>query len=597
MTALIRLMLPFAGLILVLTACGPQSQAPDTDMGVSENTEIQEAFDQFSEEFIEAMLVHSPEWAIYQGRYENADQVTLPTPAQRAADLDFLTLWMAQLEAFDPADLRAEQRSDYALIENVISSRLWYQQEFRRWQWNPASYNAVRVISVLLNTDFAPLDERLRIVMARLAAVPEYYEAARQNIDRPTLEHLDLAIVQNQGAFSVLNEELLEQVRSSGLSATEKAEFEQYFAAAEAAIKDWIDYLGMLSEQWADRDDVRSFRIGPELYEQKFAYDIQSQFTAEELYQRALQEKERLLTEMDEITIGLWPDYFPDTPLPEDRLERIGTLIDYLSNQHSPLEEFVPEIRRQIPQLAEFVRENDLLFQDPEKPLVVRETPEYMRGTGAIASVSSPGPFNPGAETYYNITPLEHFGPEAAASYLREYNDWILQILNIHEAIPGHYTQLLHANLSPSLVKSLFGNGAMIEGWAVYSERMMLEEGWGNYEPELWLMHGKWLLRVVHNAILDYEVQVLGAERDEIVTMLQEEAFQEVSEATQKWRRATLSQVQLTSYYAGYAEIYELREQMKAALGEDFNLRDWHNEFLSYGSAPVSVIGELMASQ
>ena len=597
MTALIRLMLPLAGLVLFLAACGPQPQVPDADMDVSENTEIQEAFDQFSEEFIEAMLVHSPEWAIYQGRYENADQVTLPTPAQRAADLDFLTFWMAQLEAFDPAELRAEQRSDYALIENVISSRLWYQQEFRRWQWNPASYNAVRVISVLLNTEFAPLDERLRIVMARLAAVPEYYEAARQNIDRPTLEHLDLAIVQNQGAFSILNEELLEQVRTSGLSATEKAQFEQYFAAAEAAIKDWIDYLGMLSEQWADRDDVRSFRIGPELYEQKFAYDIQSQFTAEELYQRALQEKERLLTEMDEITIGLWPDYFPDTPLPEDRLERIGTLIDYLSNQHSPLEEFVPEIRRQIPQLAEFVRENDLLFQDPEKPLVVRETPEYMRGTGAIASVSSPGPFNPGAETYYNITPLEHFGPEAAASYLREYNDWILQILNIHEAIPGHYTQLLHANLSPSLVKSLFGNGAMIEGWAVYSERMMLEEGWGNYEPELWLMHGKWLLRVVHNAILDYEVQVLGAERDEIVTMLQEEAFQEVSEATQKWRRATLSQVQLTSYYAGYAEIYELREQAKAALGEDFNLRDWHNEFLSYGSAPVSVIGELMASQ
>ncbi len=594
MTALIRFVFSSAVLVFFLAACGPQPQSPDSETAVSINTEAQDAFDQFSEAFIEAMLVHSPEWAIYQGRYENAGEMTLPTPTQRAANLDFLTLWLEQLETFDLDSLRVEQRSDYALIHNVLSSRVWYQQEFRSWQWNPASYNVVRTIAVLLNTEFAPLDERLRIVMARLASVPDYYEAARQNIDRPTLEHIDLAMVQNQGAFSVLNDALIDQVRSSGLSATEKAQFEQYFAEAEAAIKDWIDYLGTLSEQWANRDDVRSFRIGAELYEQKFAYDIQSQFTAEELYQRALLEKERLLTEMDEITEDLWVDYFPDVDMAGDRLERIGMLIDHLSDRHVALEEFVPEIRRQIPQLADFVRENDLLFQDPEKPLVVRETPEYMRGTGAIASVSSPGPFNPGADTYYNITPLEHFGPELAASYLREYNHWILQILNIHEAIPGHYTQLLHANLSPSLVKSLFGNGAMIEGWAVYSERMMLEEGWGDYEPELWLMHGKWLLRVVHNAILDYEVQVLGRGRDEIVAMLQDEAFQEVSEATQKWRRATLSQVQLTSYYAGYAEIYELREQMKAELGEEFNLRDWHNEFLSHGSSPVSVIAELM---
>ena len=581
---------------LFLVACqSDQSSQPSmVTEPASSATETQVAFDNFSQEFIEAMLAHSPEWAIYQGRYENAGTMTLPTPAQRASNLDFLTTWLEALQVFDPADLTDAQQSDYALLENTLNARLWYQQDFRSWQWNPASYNPARTIAVLLNTDFAPVEDRLRLVMSRLESVPAYYEAARQNIDRPTTEHLDLAIVQSNGAFSVLNDALIERARASELSATEKAEFEQYHTAATAAIKGWIDYLATLSEQWAGRDDVRSFRIGEALYEKKFAYDIQSQFTARALYERALNEKEQLLIEMDEITIDLWPKYFSGTSIPADRFERIGMLIDHLSDQHVALEDFVPEIRRQIPLLAEFVRENDLLFQDPEKPLVVRETPLYMRGTGAIASVSSPGPFNPGAETYYNITPLEHYGPEAAASYLREYNHWILQILNIHEAIPGHYTQLLHSNLSPSLVKSLFGNGAMIEGWAVYSERMMLEEGWGDHEPELWLMHGKWLLRVVHNAILDYEVQVLGRGRDEIIAMLQNEAFQETSEATQKWRRATLSQVQLTSYYTGYAEIYALREQMKANLGDEFNLRDWHNEFLSYGSAPVPVIARLM---
>jgi len=579
---------------LVLVACQHETNQQDLTEPTPAPSEAQQAFDQFSADFIEAMLAHSPEWAIYQGRYENAGEVTLPTPSQRAANLDFLSVWLEALRVFNPEELSVNQRPDYALLENVLSSRIWYQQEFRGWQWNPASYNVARTIAVLLNTEFAPLEERLRVVMSRLDDVPSYYDAARQNIDRPTLEHLELAIIQSRGAFSVLNEGLLDRVRGSGLSATEKAEFEQLLSGAEAAIRGWIDHLMTLSEQWAERDDVRSFRIGEALYEQKFAYDIQSTFTARELYERALAEKERLLVEMDGITVDLWSKYFADRPMPNDRFERIGALIDHLSDRHVALEDFVPEIRRQIPLLADFVRENDLLFQDPEKPLVVRETPEYMRGTGAIASVSSPGPFNPTADTYYNITPLEHYGPEAAASYLREYNHWILQILNIHEAIPGHYTQLLHSNLSPSLVKSLFGNGAMVEGWAVYFERMMLEEGWGDYEPELWLMHGKWLLRVVHNAILDYEVQVLGRGRDEIIAMLQTEAFQEVSEATQKWRRATLSQVQLTSYYTGYAEIYALRESMKAERGEDFNLKDWHNQFLSYGSAPVPVIAELM---
>lgn len=587
---------PFLAILLVVlvAACGPTDNSENSSADTGVANEQQEVFEQFSQALIEAMLAHSPEWAIYEGRYENAGTMTLPTPSQRAANLDFWTQWLAELEAFDVQQLTESQRPDYALLHNALSRQIWYQQTFRSWQWNPASYNIAGPIAVLLNTDYAPLEERLRSVMNRLASVPSYYEAAKQNIETPTLEHTDLAIVQTQGAFSVLNDELIEKVRESQLSATEKAQFEQHYAQAQAAIRDWQDFLANLQETWADRDDVRSFRIGADLYEQKFAFDIQSEFSAQELYQRALAEKEALLEEMDGITVDLWPQYFPEEAMPEARLIRIKQMIDHLSNRHVALEDFVPEIRRQIPLLAQFVQENDLLFQDPEKPLVVRETPEYMRGTGAIASVSSPGPFNPGAETYYNITPLEHFGEEAARSYLREYNHWILQILNIHEAIPGHYTQLLHANLSPSLVKSLFGNGAMIEGWAVYSERMMLEEGWGDYEPELWLMHGKWLLRVVHNAILDYEVQVLGRGRDEIIGMLQNEAFQEVSEATQKWRRATLSQVQLTSYYAGYAEIYALREAMKESLGEDFNLRDWHNEFLSYGSAPVSVIADLM---
>jgi hypothetical protein len=549
-----------------LLACSDQSEPPapvgeeaaDTATeapAMDADATAPPAFAEFTNELIERMLAHSPEWAVYQGRYEQAE---------------------------------------YALLDNRLRALRWYQTELEAWRWNPARYNVAGVINVILNTDFAPLAERVEIVRARLAEVPAYYDAARGNIEGPTMEHVELAILQNQGGLRSLGEPLEAKLDEAGLDDVQRAEFVAVLEPARAAIEGWVAHLQAMQTALAESGEARSFRLGAELYEQKFAFDIQAGFTARQLYERALEEKERLLTDMDEIAVDLWPSYFPERELPDDRLVRIGDLIDRLSDRHTTVEEFIPEIRRQIPELEAFVRENNLLYQDPEKPLVVRETPEYMRGGGAIASVSAPGPFNPGAETYYNVTPLETYGEEQAASYLREYNHWILQILNIHEAVPGHYTQLLHANLSPSLVKSLFGNGAMIEGWAVYAERMMLEAGWADNEPEMWLMYGKWALRVVHNAILDYAVQVEGLDRDEAIRLMRDEAFQEESEATQKWRRLTLSQVQLTSYFSGYAEIYDYRERVKEELGEDFDLEAFHNQFLSYGSAPVSVIVDLM---
>ena len=230
--------------------------------------------------------------------------------------------------------------------------------------------------------------------------------------------------------------------------------------------------------------------------------------SAKALYEKALADKSRVQEEMAKITTQLWSTYFT-TPQPVDKNKATRQLIDKLSSKHVKRDAFVDEVRAQIPELVKFVNDNNLVTLNPEKPLVVRETPEYMRGF-AGASISAPGPYEKSSNTYYNVTPLDAMDDESAESYLREYNHWILQVLNIHEAIPGHYTQLVYSNESPSLIKSLFGNGAMVEGWAVYTERMMLEEGYGNFEPELWLMYYKWNLRVIANTLLDYSIQVKG---------------------------------------------------------------------------------------
>ena len=251
------------------------------------------------------------------------------------------------------------------------------------------------------------------------------------------------------------------------------------------------------------------------------------------------------------------------------------------------------EVERQLPELTKWVTDHHLLELDASKPLIVRETPLHKRGI-AGASIDAPGPYDASAPTYYNVTPLDGERAERAESWLREYNRWMLPVLNIHEAIPGHYVQLVYANRSPSLIKSIFGNGAMIEGWAVYAERAMLESGYGEHRAEAWLVYSKWNLRSVCNTILDYGVHAGAMTEAEAMDLLTRQAFQTEAEASEKWQRVKLTSVQLTSYFSGYAAILDLRETLKRERAGDFDLKRFHEQFLSYGSAPVRVIRELM---
>ena len=573
-----------------LSPANSQDTAAQTSVAMAPSAK----FSQFSEQFIAALWQQYPEASLWAGYGKYDDIITIPNQAARTASVAFSKAWLAKLAAFDIEQLSDSQKIDYHLIENRLKRDIWHTETFKSWQWNPANYNVSYGFATILNSRFKSDDEKLKLVLERLKYVPDYYQAAQENIDTPTIEYTQLAIAQNQGAFSVLNDELLEKLATSLLTAEEKQLFKQRFAAAKSAINGYVSFLTNLEKELTENGNARSFRIGEELYEQKFAFDIQSGYSAKQMYQKALEDKARVTAEMVKITDSLWPKYFADTPRPESDRDAIAKLIKHLSVKHVKRENFVSEIKRQIPELEKFVIENDLITLDPEKPLVVRETPEYMRGF-AGASISAPGPYDKKENTYYNVSPLDGMSDEQAESYLREYNHWILQILNIHEAIPGHYTQLVYANESPSLVKSILSNGAMIEGWAVYTERMMLEQGYGNFEPEMWLMYYKWNLRVICNTILDYAIQVKGISREEGLDLLMNGAFQERAEAEGKWRRATLSQVQLTSYYSGYREIYDFREAQKQKLGDDFDLKAFHEEFLSFGSAPVKYIRQLMS--
>lgn len=573
----------------LLAACA--AVAPGTPPGGAGESD-DARFARHADQALEETWREFPEFAFRVGRYEYADRLTVPDQANRDRSLAFHERQIRALAAFDPATLSPSKRVDLALMRNYYESRRWNLATFKAWQWQPSLYNVGDSFGRMLTTEYAPLDTRLRHMLARLEHVPAYYAAARASIHEPTLEHTRLARVQNDGALVIFNENLTMKVDGSGLLPEEKALFKARQKAARAAMSGYGVFLLNL-ENRLKSDGARSFRIGRELYEQKFAHDIQSRFTAEELYRMAVAEKARLHDSMEKLSREVWPRYLGTTPMPADRLDLIRAVMDELAKRHTTREGFVDAIRRQIPELEAFVREKDLVTQDPTRPLQVREMPGYMRGN-AGASISPPGPYDPRANTYYNVSPLDGFSPEAAESYLRENNDWTLQLLNIHEAVPGHYTQLVHANKSPSVVKAVFGNGSMIEGWAVFGEKLMMDAGYGGGTPEMWLAWMKWNLRAVVNTILDYEIQTRGMERPAAMSLMMREAFQQQAQADEKWQRATLSQVQLTSYYNGYVEITALRDEHRARLGPRFSVKGFNDRFLSYGNAPVKLIRELM---
>ncbi|MCE3294687.1 MAG: hypothetical protein K0R65_401 [Crocinitomicaceae bacterium] len=564
---------------LLLLSCGQKEVKSDTE------------FDAFKESFIEDMWKQYPGWASSAGYHKYDDQLSVPDEAGRKKELAFAEKNLEKLEEFDPKSLSANNKTDYYMIENQLKSVQWRINEEKSYQWDPSGYNVSGLFAEMLINDYEALEKRLQNLGKRLQKVPAYYEAAQKNIQNPTKEHTDLAIMQSTGGLSVFETDLKAALEKSKLSQAEKDKIAADAAKAVAAIQKYVAWLKTI-----DHSQARSFRLGKSLYAKKFEFDIQSGYSYNEIYQKALDRKKFLHGKMNELADQLWPKYFGMAEKPADQLVKIKQVIDKISLVHAEPTGFQAAIEKQIPELVQFVKDKDLLYMDPKKPLVVRKEPDYMAGV-AGASISAPGPYDKKGNTYYNVGSLSGWGAEEAESYLREYNQYTLQILNIHEAIPGHYAQLVYSNQSPSMIKSLLGNGAMVEGWAVYTELMMLENGYGNNLPELWLMYYKWNLRTVCNTILDISVHTKNMSEKEGLNLLINEAFQQEAEAKGKWKRVTLTSVQLCSYFTGFTEIYDFREELKKKEGSAFNLKKFHEKFLGYGSAPVKYIRELMLAE
>lgn len=580
---MIKKILLLALYVAAFTACKKEGQSMQDD-----SLKDDAAFLRYEDHFLEELWKTNPDWATSVGYHKYDSLLVVPTDKAREQAVKFAKVQLDSLSRYPEGTLSDANKIDHHMIKNQMESVQWNLEQLKAYQWDPSSYNVIGTFASILNEHYAPLTQRLRSFYQKMQNIPAYYKEAEKQLKNPVAELTQLAIDQHLGGVGVIENDFADSLKKTNIPAAEQKLMIDRAKLSADAIKGYATFLKSMKN-----DKPRSFRLGKEFYEAKFKYDIQAEGTAQQTYNSAVERKKYLHREMAKLSRQLWPKYFGTQAMPKDSLEYIAKVIDTLSSKHVAPGDFQSAIEQEIPKLTAFIRSKDLLTMDPSKPLVVRKEPGYMAGV-AGASISSPGPYDKDGNTYYNVGSLSGWSAEKAESYLREYNNYTLQILCIHEAIPGHYTQLVYANKAPSIIKSVLGNGAMVEGWAVFSEQEMIDAGFGDAAPEMRLMWYKWHLRSVCNTILDYSVHASNMTKEQAIKMLTKEAFQQQTEADNKWKRVSVSSVQLTSYYTGYKEINSLHEEWKKKQANKYKLKQFNEKFLSYGSAPVKFIKEAM---
>ncbi len=544
-------------------------------------------------DFMDWYFANNPTTATWIGIHDYDGELPNISAAARIRERAHLEQVKADLENIDPARLNDFDRIDRQILLDMIESNFFNLDELKSFSWNPLEYmwGLGYAYESLLAYDFAPVEERSENLSRRFLATSEYLSQAKDNLVEFPKPHLETAISQAKGLAGMFDSSVPEMAIQ--LKDDYRKNFEHNARLAKQAIDEFITFLESHQQDKAFRD----FRIGKQLYNKKLFHSLKEGITAPEVMEKALAHLRAVQNEMFELAGPLYVEWFgrePSLDTHEDKLKMTRMVLDRIAEDHAPRDKVVEAARETIAELKQFIIDNDLLTLDDSKPLEIRETPEYQRGVSG-ASLQSPGPLESNLPTFYNVSPIpEDWTDDQAKSFLQEYNTISMKILSIHEALPGHYVQLYYANRNPSLVRASFGSGVMIEGWAHYTEDMMVREGFGGGDPRYSLVEKKWKLRGIANAIIDQKIHAERMTEHEALELMINETFQEESEANGKWKRAQLTSAQLSTYFTGYILFLELLKDYKAQEEEDFNIKNFHEELLSYGSIPIRYIREMM---
>ncbi len=576
----------FAG----LSACTNVKESAENDSNSSEmkTSEADKQFEELAKKFTDELLIINPEWATSLGEHQYDGKLNDYTVGGVEKNREFSKKYLAELDKIPLKKLNKTNNVDYRIWKDNLASNIFSLDTLKEYEWNPMSYNVGGAINDLLQRDFAPLKERLGNAKLRLEAIPQVIEAAKANLKNPPKIHTETAIQQNEGVINLIKGDLQMFVDEAKLK-------DEFAPAQEKAVAALEDYGKWLKEDLLPRSDG-DFRIGTEKYNEKLKYSLASDLTKEEILKRAEEDLITTQNRMYEVALPLYKKYFPDetdeAKLNDKKLVNKAVL-DKLAEERPDNETIVPLAEKAVTEAEKFVRDKKLVTV-PDKPLKVIEMPEFARGT-SVAYFDSAGPFEKKNETFYAIAPTpKDWDAKRRESFYREYNNYMIKDLTVHEAMPGHYLQIMHSNefKAPTKIRSIFRSGTFTEGWAVYTEQLMAEKGFGGAEVEMQQLKMK--LRVIINAIIDQKIHTAGMTEKEAVDFMMNEGFQEEGEAVGKWKRANLSSTQLSTYYVGSIEVNDIRKAYEAKNKGNVDMLKMHDAMLSYGSPAPKYVKEML---
>ena len=583
-----KAILTAASACLILLVANPASAQ-------SENA----AFENLAERYIGDLSNLSPVNATLIGDHSADHLLDNVDASARKKNRALYEEYRVALAAIDLDQLSRANQVDAEVLHNDIESNIWSADTLQEWAWNPLQYISTSGSSIygLVAREFAPLEVRLDNAASRLEQMPRFMQQVRDSIEpaRVPKIHAETAIKQNPGLVAIIEnmivphmDELTPATRHRLLAAIETAK------DAVAVHQTWLEEE-LLPKAAGD------FRVGAELYDRKLAFALNSPLSRKEIKARAENEYESVRNQMYEVAKEVYLQSHPLTTFPDTADESYKQVIIRAAlekaYQHLPPRDGIVDVaRQQMQQVTDFVIENNIVTM-PDEPVEIIIMPEFRRGV-TLAYLDPPGPLDKDQAAFYAVAPLpEEWTEEQINSFLREYNTYSLQDLTIHEGVPGHYLQLALSNRYPSTLRAVLYSGPFVEGWAVYAERVMIDEGYLNHDPLMRLINLKWYLRVVTNAIIDSAIHVDGMTRDQAIKLMIEGGFQEEREAAGKWVRAQLTSAQLSTYFVGYQEHIEMRAAVEKDWGEEFTLRRYHDQALSYGSPAVRYVRALILDQ
>jgi len=590
-------------LVAALAGCQPADAPTNASTPAASqqagDAAVDAAFADLSKRALDTWMQLSPVSATQIGDHRYDSELDDLSAAGQQKTVAAYKALLGELDKIDVAKLGRENQVDAAILRNQLQSEIWNAEVLQSGKWDPQLYNGIAGSAIygLMAREFAPLPERLKSATARMEKLPAIFAQARENLDpaRVPKIHAETVAKQNKGILSIVDTFITPHIGE-----LPQAD-QQRLQAAIDGLKKAVDE----QQTWLDKTLVPNakgdFRIGAEKYDQKLKFALSSSLSRQEIGDRARAELKRVREDMYGIAQTVLKDKpgapeMPAQPTDEQQQKAIEAALELAYADKPARDKVVDDAKAALEQSTAFVREHDLMTL-PDAPVDIILMPEFQRGV-AVAYCDSPGPLDKNLKTFYAVSPIpDDWNDKQVDSFLREYNSRMIHLLSIHEGTPGHYLEGWHSAKFPSTLRAVLRSGLFAEGWAVYTERMMQEQGYLNNDPLFHLVQLKFYLRTISNAILDQGVHVDNWDREKAMHLMTHDAFQQESEAAGKWVRAQLTSAQLPTYFVGAQEHFDTRKAVQEKLGDKFNLKAYHDQVLSYGAPPVRFARQLMLDQ